>query len=269
MIEVMITGAYGRMGREAAKTILNAEDMVLTGAVDSRGVGTDIGQLIECGRTDIIIESDLEQFLKARSPDVAVDFTGPQSVYSNTLKYIRHGVRPVIGTTGLSAAQIKEIIDQSEKKGIGGLIAPNFAIGAILMMKFAAEASRFLPDVEIIEMHHNQKIDAPSGTAIKTAEIILEQRGDEYQQGLVTEIENLPGARGCKYTGGIRIHSVRLPGYLAHQEVVLGGLGQTLTIRHDTITRESFMPGVILGVRRSLTLDKVVYGLDKLLFETV
>ncbi|MDD4335024.1 MAG: dihydrodipicolinate reductase C-terminal domain-containing protein, partial [Desulfotomaculaceae bacterium] len=119
------------------------------------------------------------------------------------------------------------------------------------------------------EMHHDKKIDAPSGTAIKTAEIILERRGDEYQQGLATEIETLPGARGGKYTGGIRIHSVRLPGLVAHQEVILGGLGQTLTIRHDSITRESFMPGVLLAVRRSMHLDKVVYGLDKLLFETV
>lgn len=269
MIEVMVTGAYGRVGREAAKTVWNAEDMALVGAVDGRGEGIDIGQVIECGRTGINIENDLEEFLKTKSPDVAVDFTGPQSVYSNTMKYLEHGVRPVIGSTGLSAGQIKEIIDLSEKKGIGGLIAPNFAIGAILMMKFAAEAARFLPDVEIIELHHDQKIDAPSGTAIKTAELILEQRGDEHQQGLATEVETLEGARGGKFTGGIRIHSVRLPGFLAHQEVILGGLGQTLTIRHDTITRESFMPGVLLAVRRSLDMDKVVYGLDKLLFETL
>lgn len=269
MIEVMVTGACGRMGREAARTVWIADDMVLAGAVDSRGEGTDIGQIIECGRTGINIENNLEEFLKIKRPDVAVDFTEPQSVYRNALKYLAYGVRPVIGTTGFDAAQIKEIIDLSEKKGIGGLIAPNFAIGAILMMRYAAEAARFLPDVEIIEMHHDKKIDAPSGTAIKTAEIILERRGDEYQQGLATEIETLPGARGGKYTGGIRIHSVRLPGLVAHQEVILGGLGQTLTIRHDSITRESFMPGVLLAVRRSMHLDKVVYGLDKLLFETV
>ncbi|MFX4260866.1 4-hydroxy-tetrahydrodipicolinate reductase [Pelotomaculum propionicicum] len=269
MIEVMVTGAYGRMGREAARTVWDADDMLLAGAVDGRGEGTDIGQLIECGSTGINIENDLEEFLKSKRPDVAVDFTGPQAVYHNALKYLEYGVRPVIGSTGLDAGQIKEIIDLSEKRGIGGLVAPNFAIGAVLMMRFAAEAARFLPDVEIIEMHHDQKIDAPSGTAIKTAEIILEQRGDEYKQGLASEIETLPGSRGGNFSGGIRIHSVRLPGLVAHQEVILGGLGQTLTIRHDSITRESFMPGVLLAVRRSLNLNKVVYGLDKLLFETV
>ncbi len=269
MIEVMVTGACGRMGREVAKTIWDAEDMVLAGAVDSRGEGKDIGEIIECGRTGIGIENDLEKFLTTRRPDVAIDFTEPRSVYHNALKYLDYGIRPIIGTTGIDAGQIKEIIDLSEKKGIGGLIAPNFAIGAVLMMRCAAEAARFLPDVEIIEMHHDKKIDAPSGTAIKTAEIILEQRGDEYQQGPLLETENLPGSRGGKYIGGIRIHSVRLPGLVAHQEVILGGLGQTLTIRHDSITRESFMPGILLAVRRSLHLNKVVYGLDKLLFETV
>jgi 4-hydroxy-tetrahydrodipicolinate reductase len=169
MIEVLVTGAYGRMGRESAKAVWNAEDMVLTGAVDRQGGGSDIGQIIESGRTGIIIEDNLEDFLKRKRPDVAIDYTGPQAVYQNTLKYLEHGVRPIIGATGLDARQINDIIELSEKKGIGGLIAPNFAIGAILMMRFAAEAVRFLPHVEIIEMHHDQKIDAPSGTAIKTS----------------------------------------------------------------------------------------------------
>jgi 4-hydroxy-tetrahydrodipicolinate reductase len=268
MIEVLVTGAYGRMGRESAKAVWNAEDMVLTGAVDRQGVGSDIGQIIECGRTGIIIEDSLEEYLKRKRPDVAVDYTGPQAVYQNTLKYLEHGVRPIIGATGLDARQINDIIELSEKKGIGGLIAPNFAIGAILMMRFAAEAVRFLPDVEIIEMHHDQKIDAPSGTAIKTAELIYEQRADGYRQGLPAELETLPGARGAKYNGGIRIHSVRLPGLVAHQEVILGGLGQTLTIRHDTINRESFMPGMLIAIRRAIDMKTVVYGLEKLLFES-
>jgi len=268
LIKVLVTGAYGRMGREAAKTVLGAADMVLAGVVDSQGAGLDIGQVIGCGSTGIIIENDLDEFLKRVHPDVAVEFTAPQAVFRDTLKYLEHGVRPVIGTTGLDAGQINEIIDLSEKNGVGGLIAPNFAIGAILMMRFAAEAVRFLPNVEIIEMHHDQKIDSPSGTAIKTAEIISEQLGDDNQHGLNAEIETLPGARGVKYDGGIRIHSVRLPGLVAHQEVILGGLGQTLTIRHDTINRESFMPGLLLAIRRSINLERVVYGLEKLLFES-
>ncbi len=267
MIEVLVAGAYGRMGRESAKAVWNAEDMVLAGAVDRQGAGSDIGQIIDSGRTGILIEDSLEEFLKRKRPDVAIDYTGPQAVYRNTLKYLEYGVRPIIGATGLDARQINDIIEISEKKGIGGLIAPNFAIGAILMMRFAAEAVRFLPDVEIIEMHHDQKIDAPSGTAIKTAELIYEQRGDGFQQGLPAELETLPGARGGKYNGGIRIHSVRLPGLVAHQEVILGGLGQTLTIRHDTINRESFMPGMLIAIRRSVDMKKVVYGLEKLLFE--
>lgn len=267
MIRVLVTGAYGRMGREVVKTIWNAGDMELVGAVDGQGEGVDVGSLIDAGKVGILVEKDLKEVLVRTRPDVAVDFTGPQSVYRNALTILEHRVRPVVGTTGMSSEQIKEIIERSEKFGVGGLIAPNFAIGALLMIRFAAEAVRHFPHVEIIELHHDQKLDAPSGTAIKTAEAIVEQRGDEFHQGLATEIEKLTGARGGEFTGGIRIHSVRLPGLVAHQEVIFGGLGQTLTIRHDSITRESFMPGVLLGIRKAMQLEKVVYGLDKLLFE--
>lgn len=267
MIRVLVTGAYGRMGREAAKTVWKAEDMELVGAVDGKGEGADVGSLIDAGKVGIAIEKELEESLDRLHPDVAVDFTGPQAVYRNALTFLKHGVRPVVGTTGMSPEQIREIIEQSEKLGIGGIIAPNFAIGALLMIKFAAEAARHFPHVEIIELHHDQKLDAPSGTAIKTAEAVIEQRGEEFRQGAATEFEKLSGARGGEFAGGIRIHSVRLPGLVAHQEVIFGGLGQTLTIRHDSITRESFMPGVLLGIRKAMHIERVVYGLDKLLFE--
>jgi len=263
---IVVAGAYGRMGREVVKAVWNTDDLELIGAADSRGEGVDVGSLIEAGEIGISIEKDLEELLVRTRPDVAVDFTTPQAVYRNVMTCLNHGVRPVVGTTGLNQKQIEEVINLSQKLGIGGLIAPNFAIGAILMMKFAAEAVRHFPHVEIIELHHDQKIDAPSGTSIKTAEAIIEQRGD-IEQGLVTEIENIAGARGGKFTGGIRIHSVRLPGLVAHQEVIFGGLGQTLTIRHDSITRESFMPGVLLAIRKVVHLERVVYGLDKLLFD--
>jgi len=241
--------------------------MELVGAVDRLGEGQDVGTLIEAGNTEVVIEKDIREVVRRTHPDVAVDFTGPQAVYQNAITYLDCGVRPVIGTTGMDPEQIENIIKRSENLNLGGLIAPNFAIGALLMIKFAAEAARYLPHVEIIELHHDRKQDAPSGTAIKTAETIIEHKGNEFQQGLATEIEKLPGARGGKFAGGLRIHSVRLPGFVAHQEVIFGGLGQTLTIRHDSITRESFMPGMLLGIRKVMRLEKVVYGLDKLLFE--
>lgn len=267
MIKVIVAGACGRMGREVVKAVWNAEDMELVGAVDECGEGADIGTLVEAGKLGIFVEKNLEELLHKTSPDVVVDFTCPGSVYQNTISCLEKGARPVVGTTGMSPAQIKEIIECSEKLGVGGLIAPNFAIGALLMIKFAAEAARYFPHVEIIELHHDGKLDAPSGTAIKTAEAIVEQRGSEFCQGPVTEFENIPGARGAEFTGGIRIHSVRLAGLVAHQEVIFGSPGQTLTIRHDSINRESFMPGVLLGIRKVIHLGKVVYGLDKLLFE--
>ncbi|OPY59100.1 MAG: 4-hydroxy-tetrahydrodipicolinate reductase [Pelotomaculum sp. PtaU1.Bin035] len=266
MLRVVVAGAYGRMGREVVKAIWNTDDLELVGAADSKREGVDIGSLIEAGNTGMVIDKDIEELLVRVRPDVAVDFTAPQAVYHNTITCLNHGVRPVVGTTGMNPGQIQEIIDLSRKLGIGGLVAPNFAIGALLMIKFATEAARHLPHVEIIELHHDQKLDAPSGTAIKTAEAIIEQRGD-FQQGLATETENIAGVRGGKLSGGVRIHSVRLPGLVAHQEVVFGGLGQTLTIRHDSITRESFMPGVLLGIRKVIHLERVVYGLDKLLFD--
>ena len=267
MIKVIVTGAYGKMGREVVKAVLQAEDIEIAGAVDGVGEGTDVGSLVEAGSTGILIEKDLEEVLRRVRPDVAVDFTNPHSVYNNALLYIKHRVRPVIGTTGLSPEQINDIVVNSEKLVVGGLIAPNVAIGALLMMKFAAEAARYLPHVEIIELHHDQKLDAPSGTAIKTAEAIMEQRDPEFQQGSAVEVEKLAGARGGEFAGGIRIHSVRLPGLVAHQEVIFGGLGETLTIRHDSINRESFMPGVLLGIRKVMRLERVVYGLDRLIFE--
>lgn len=266
MPRVVVSGAYGRMGREVLKAVWNTDDLELIGAADSAGEGVDAGSLIGCGDLGIAINKDLDELLSQTHPDVMVDFTVPQAVYENTMTCLKHGVRPVVGTTGLDPGQIEAVVNYSQKLGIGGLIAPNFAIGAILMMKFAAEAVRHFPHVEIIELHHEQKVDAPSGTAIKTAEAIYEQRGD-LAQGLVTEMEKLDGVRGGKFAGGIRIHSVRLPGLVAHQEVIFGGLGQTLSIRHDSINRESFMPGVLLAIRKVMRLERVVYGLDKLLFD--
>ncbi|AGL01311.1 4-hydroxy-tetrahydrodipicolinate reductase [Desulfoscipio gibsoniae] len=266
MIKVAISGVAGRMGLEVLKTVLAAEDTDLCAAIDIYNEGLDAGSLLGGEPLGVKITSNLAEALATSGAEVMVDFTGPSSVTANVVAALNAGVRPVVGTTGMSPEDFDKVSKLAEKMRLGCIIAPNFAIGALLMIKFAAEAAKYFPNVEIIEKHHDQKIDAPSGTAIKTAEKILEQRGD-FQQGLELEEEKITGARGGKMPGGLRIHSVRLPGYVAHQEVIFGGVGQTLTIKHDSIARESFMPGVLTAIRAVLRLEGVVYGLENLLFE--
>ena len=195
--------------------------------------------------------------------DVWVDFTIPDVAYDNTKFAIENKICPVVGTTGFTEAQITELIALSQTQKVGGLIAPNFAIGAVLMMVMCRQAAKYMPDVEIIELHHDNKLDAPSGTAVQTAAMMAEVR-KAHHQGHPDEKEKLSGARGADYEG-MHIHSVRLPGYVAHQEVIFGGLGQTLTIRHDSMNRESFMPGVVLAAQKVRGLTGLTIGLDKLL----
>ncbi|GBF34195.1 4-hydroxy-tetrahydrodipicolinate reductase [Desulfocucumis palustris] len=266
MINVLVNGAAGRMGREVLKTIWNADDTELMAAVDPQAAGEDAGVLMGIGSIGMEVKSDLTSALESARPDVMVDFTTPGTVYGNTMIALERRVRPVVGTTGFNPEEIQRIKDTSTKFRTGCIVAPNFAIGALLMMRFAAEACKYFPNVEIIELHHDQKLDAPSGTAVKTAELITGMRG-EFKQGSPLEVEKIPGARGGEFEGGIRIHSVRLPGFVAHQEVLFGGLGQTLSIRHDSISRESFMPGVLLAVRRVMGLEEAVYGLENIIFE--
>ena len=180
------------------------------------------------------------------------------------------GVHVVVGTTGLGADAISELYEKSKSRGVGVFIAPNFAIGAVLMMQFAAQAAKYMPDVQIIELHHEKKLDSPSGTALLTAQKIAAARHESGAAPLElpeNRVEKSPGALGARDdgTGDIPIHSVRLPGFVAHQEVIFGGVGQTLTLRHDSLDRRSFMPGVILAVRKVQSLRGVVIGLEKLL----
>jgi 4-hydroxy-tetrahydrodipicolinate reductase len=242
-VKVIVNGARGRMGSLAAATIRAESGVELVGE-------TDVGD-------------SLQDCLQATSAQVVVDFTHPSCVVGNTRAILEAGARPVVGTTGFLPQDIAALQALASERQLGGVIAPNFAIGAVLLMKFAAEASRYLPDVEIIEMHHNQKADAPSGTAVKTAELIAEQRG-QPQGILVEEKETVQGARGGVQSG-VRVHSVRLPGFVAHEEVLLGGVGQILSLRHDAISRDSFMPGVVLAVRKVMKLDTLVYGLEHIL----
>jgi len=258
---VIVVGANGRMGREVVKAVAREGDLQLVGGVDviEDEIRIDVG-----GReVQVKISSNLEESLNALEPHVLVDFTRPGVAMNHFRLAIAKGVSPVIGTTGITPEDIEEAGRLCAQHQVGAVIAPNFAIGAVLMMKFAEMAAPYLPDVEIIELHHNAKLDAPSGTALKTAEAI--NRVKERWSGSPAQATNgEPAARGMS-VGGIQIHSVRLPGLVAHQEVIFGGPGQVLTIRHDSLSRESFMPGVILAIRRVRGLKELVYGLDRLL----
>ncbi len=255
VIKVAIAGPRGKMGKEAFGTIIKNEELLLVGMLDSKLEETNLG--------DIPIYTSLVELIKETDPDVLVDLTVPSSVYEHTVTALEYGVRPVIGTTGFTEEQLATISCLVEDKKLGCIIAPNFSIGAVLMMKFAQTAAKYLPDIEIIEMHHDQKLDAPSGTAIKTAQMIQEVR-EAVKQGSEKEEELMDGVRGADYDG-MRIHSVRLPGLVAHQQVLLGGEGQLLTLRHDSFNRSSYMSGIVLSIQEVMKRDKLIYGLEEII----
>ncbi len=261
-IRVAVSGALGRMGREVCRTVLATEGLELVDAYDSRAAGEDLGPVLGTAPTGIVVRELTPQHLQQYSPQVLVDFTTPLSVMQNITLSLEAGVRPVVGTTGITGADLEHIREMVKKRGIGAIIAPNFALGAVLLMKFAAAAARFFPQAEIIELHHDQKIDAPSGTALKTAEMIAAARLRQPQSR--EELIKLPGVRGG-LQDGINIHSIRLSGLVAHQEVIFGGEGQTLSLRHDSYDRRSFMPGVVLAIKKVPALDDLVYGLENIL----
>ena len=261
MIKVGVVGANGKMGLQVVKTVIDDENLELVCAVDKFGVGNSVSDSIK-------IQDGIEEALKNNKPDVVVDFTQPSVVYENIKKYMDLKVKAVIGTTGLTKEQIEEIQILSKKNNTGIIIAPNFSIGAILMMKFAAEASKYFSNAEIIEFHHNQKKDAPSGTAIKTAQMMI-KNNDNFKLGNCPEKETIKGARGGEYQennkGNIQIHAVRMPGFVASQEVIFGADGQTLKIHHDTINRECYMSGVVLAIKYLFKNNTFIYGLENIL----
>jgi 4-hydroxy-tetrahydrodipicolinate reductase len=270
-IPVVVNGAAGKMGREVIKAVSLAADMNLLGAIDRNPEynGKDAGELAGLAEPlEVPITDQLEPMIalasQERQPAVMVDFTHPSTVYDNIRSAIAYGVRPVVGTTGLSPEQIQDLAEFADKASTGCLIIPNFSIGMVLLQQAAIQASQYFDHVEIIELHHNQKADAPSGTAIQTAQMLAEI-GKTYNQAVVEESEKLPGARGSLAEEGIRIHSVRLPGLIAHQEVIFGAPGQIYTLRHDTSDRACYMPGVLLAIRKVLQLKSLVYGLEKIL----
>ena len=243
MIKVGVLGARGRMGAEVVKAVTEANDLELVAALD---LGDSLDQLVSNGA------------------QVVVDFTTPDSVMANLEFLISNGISAVVGTTGFDdsrVAKVKALSTANPKVGI--LIAPNFAIGAVLMMEFATKAAKYFESAEIIELHHPNKVDAPSGTASRTAELMTQARKDA-SLGAMPDATNsgITAARGAN-VGDIPVHSIRLRGLIAHQEVLLGGLGETLTIRHDSLDRVGFMPGVLLGVRKVISNPGLTFGLEK------
>ncbi|KXT69822.1 4-hydroxy-tetrahydrodipicolinate reductase [Streptococcus cristatus] len=253
-IKVIIAGFKGKMGQAAYKMVTEDPELVLAGLLDPF---TDEKEVAG------VPVFNAKEELAGLQADVWIDFTTPKVAYENTRFALENGFAPVVGTTGFTPEQIEDLTQLSRQKRLGGLIAPNFTLGAVLLMQFAAQAAKYFPDVEIIELHHDNKKDAPSGTAIKTAELISHVRTSK-QQGAADEEESLAGARGAAFDG-MRIHSVRLPGLVAHQEVIFGSQGEGLTLRHDSYDRVSFMTGVNLGIKEVVKRSELVYGLEHLL----
>ena len=241
MIKVAVIGARGRMGSEVVKAINEAKDLELVAQLD---LGDSLDALLTSGAA------------------VAVDFTTPDSVMANLEFLIAYNINAVVGTTGFDDARIAKIKSALANSKSGVLIAPNFAIGAVLMMEFATKAAKYFESAEIIELHHPNKVDAPSGTAARTAELMSAARKEAGLPAMPdATTTSLAGARGAT-VGDIPVHSVRLRGLVAHQEVLLGGIGETLSIRHDSIDRVGFMPGVLLGVRKVVTHPGLTFGLE-------
>tara|TARA_B110000879_G_C11128221_1_gene494832 strand:- start:79 stop:813 length:735 start_codon:yes stop_codon:yes gene_type:complete len=242
MRTIIVNGAFGKMGVTTCEAIAQSERYQLIAGL---------------GRND-----SLKASLATHSPDIVIDFTNAHSVYDNTKVLLMHKVKSVIGASGLTNKQVAELTELALVNQTGCIIAPNFSLGAILMMQFSSVAAAYFSEAEIVETHHQQKLDAPSGTAIKTAKLIQEARSTQKNDCVSEEL--VPGARGAEVSD-VNIHSLRLPGYIASQRVMFGGLGENLTIEHNSISRDCFMPGVLLASDKVMTLNHLVYGLEKLL----
>jgi len=262
-IRVVVTGACGRMGQEVVRSIAAQDDMELVGAVDKGGhTGKDIGHVSGIDELGVSVSLDLAAVLERERPACLVDFTKGHVAPENVLCALSHHVSAIVGTTGISEEAMKAIAKKSEETETPVLIAPNFSVGAVLLMKFAANASQYFNHAEIIELHHDKKADAPSGTAIRTAELMTGD-GRQFISPAAAD-EKVAHVRGGVHKS-VHIHSVRLPGMLAHQEVLFGGEGEFLTIRHDSTSRTCFMPGVMLAIRKIGARQGVIVGLENLM----
>ncbi|HLB41259.1 MAG TPA: 4-hydroxy-tetrahydrodipicolinate reductase [Gammaproteobacteria bacterium] len=242
-INILVNGAFGRMGQMTVKTISEHSNFNLVG---------------QTGR-----DYDLKKSIRDSQAQVVIDFTTAETVFQNCLTIIETGAHPVIGTSGLATDQVDTLRKQCAELKLGGVIAPNFSIGGVLMMKHAKQIAKYMSHVEIIEMHHNNKIDSPSATALRSVEMLAETQ-QPFNQPVKPLHEIIPGSRGASYCN-IPIHAIRLPGLLAHQQIIFGNTGETLTLRHDSIDRQCFMPGVCLACEKVMKLDHLVFGLEEIL----
>lgn len=258
-IRVVVHGASGRMGQEVIRALCRESAMKLVGAVDLKASKDCLALPDESG--SVPLSSNLEDIVNKCQPDVIIDFSTARAVMPAARKAIKRGIHMVIGTTGLTADEIKEIDSLAEEYNVGVVVASNFALGAIMMIHLARIAARYLDYAEIIEYHHLLKVDSPSGTALTTAKAMVEARGKPFNRPVEKEA---PDSRK-QQVEGITIHSVRLPGILARQEVILGGPGQTLSLKHDTVSRECYMPGVMIAAKEVVKRKGLIYGLDSLL----
>lgn len=249
MIKVGVCGALGKMGQEVVQAVTDCPETELVAKIDI--ASSEMYHSIEAAH-------------RVEDIDVIIDFTQPKSIFENAKYCLNNGIKIVIGTTGLSDEQIAELKKLSKEKNTGCLIAPNFSTGAVLMMMFAKQAAKYFDNAEIIELHHNQKKDSPSGTAIKTAAMMAEVKED-FAKNNCPETETIEGARGGNSYSNIHIHSVRMPGYIASQEVIFGSSGQIMTIRHDSMDRKCYMQGVLLAVKHVAEKNDFVYGLDNIM----
>jgi len=260
-VRVVINGALGKMGQEVTRAVVYEPGLEVVGAVEKE-VSQQYLALVETPEL-VPFSSDLASLLKSCNPDVLVDFTTAEVSMAAARTAAKEEVNLVIGTTGLSEENLAEIEQLCRANKVGAVVAPNFSLGAVLLMRLAEVAAKFFDNAEIIEMHHDKKVDAPSGTAIATAKTMLQAHGKPFIYPK-TEKETISNTRGGQMDG-IAIHSLRLPGFMAGQEVIFSGMGQTLSLRHDTISRESYMPGIILAIKEVTKREGLVYGLDALL----
>jgi 4-hydroxy-tetrahydrodipicolinate reductase len=263
VVKVAVVGAAGKMGRESIKAITRQNDMEVVAAIDHQCVDEPVKSLIGNEGPDLSVRSKVGEALDETRPDVLLDFTHASCAPEHALSALKRKIAVVIGASGLSSADLQVVKESCVEHETACLLVPNFALGAVLMMRFAEIAAKWLPNAEVIELHHPAKADAPSGTALHTAKVIQTARASAPREA--HSIEKAEGARGAQ-VDGVRIHSVRLPGLLAHQEVLFGGAGETLTIRHDSMDRTSFMDGVLLACREVRSLSGLVVGLDKVMF---
>ena len=270
VVRVAIAGINGRMGKASGRAVLQSPHCKLVAAFGRQGasyVGQDIGELVgvsDGSKTGILVSNGFPESLSGEPPDVLLDFTRAEASFENAKSALERGIRPVIGTSGLSTQRIEELSEIASQEKLGAMIVPNFSVGAVLMMEFARQAAGMFDHVEIVEMHHNKKVDAPSGTAMHTVDKIA-SLDRKFNLRLVDEKEILPGARGAAHASGVRVHSLRLPGLISHQEVIFAGNGELFSIKHESFNADCFVRGILLSLQAVMELDQMVVGLERVL----